>query len=99
MRLRCHVDREIGITLSICGLPWWLSGKRNRLQRKRPEFDPWVRKTLENGMTTHSSILARRIPQTEERGRLKSMGSQSQTQLKRLSLSFNEQILNFKVIK
>ena len=28
---------------------------------------------LEKGMTTHSSILARRIPQTEEPGRLQSV--------------------------
>ena len=35
---------------------------------------------LEEGMATHSSILAWRIPWTEERGRLQSMGSQkSQT--------------------
>ena len=31
---------------------------------------------LEKGMTTHSSILARRIPRTEEPGGLQSMGSQ-----------------------
>ena len=31
---------------------------------------------LEKGMATHSSILAWRIPWTEEPGRLKSMGSQ-----------------------
>ena len=31
---------------------------------------------LEKGMTTHSSILAWRIPWTEEPGRLQSMGSQ-----------------------
>ena len=31
---------------------------------------------LEKGMATHSSILAWRIPQTEEPGRLESMGSQ-----------------------
>ena len=36
---------------------------------------------LEKGMTTHSSILAWRIPWTEEPGRLQSLGSQSQTQL------------------
>ena len=36
---------------------------------------------LEKGMTTHSSILAWRIPRTEEPGRLQSMGSQSQTRL------------------
>ena len=31
---------------------------------------------LEKGMTTHSSVLAWRIPWTEEPGRLQSMGSQ-----------------------
>ena len=36
-------------------------------------------------MTTHSSILARRIPRTEEPGELQSTGSQSWTQLKQLS--------------
>ena len=41
----------------------------------------WVRSLgwedpLEKGMATHSSILARRIPWTEELGRLQSMGSQ-----------------------
>ena len=35
---------------------------------------------LENGMATHSSILAWRIPWAEEPGGLQSMGSQSQTQ-------------------
>ena len=37
-------------------------------------------------MAAHSSILVRRIPWTEEPGGLQSMGSQSQTQLKRLSM-------------
>ena len=36
---------------------------------------------LEKDMATHSSILAWRIPRTEESGRLQSMGSQSQTRL------------------
>ena len=36
-------------------------------------------------MATHSSILAWRIPWTEEPGGLQSMGSQSETLLKRLS--------------
>jgi len=37
---------------------------------------------LEEGMSTHSSILAREIPRTEEPGGLQSMGSQkSLTQL------------------
>ena len=37
---------------------------------------------LEEGVAAHSSILAWRIPWTEEPGGLQSMGSQSQTQLK-----------------
>ena len=40
---------------------------------------------LEEGMTTHASILAWRIPSAEEPGRLQFIGPQSQTQLKRLS--------------
>ena len=43
--------------------------------------ETWVRSLgqedpLEQGMATHSSILACRIPWTEETGRLQSMGSQ-----------------------
>ena len=34
---------------------------------------------LEEGMATHSSVLAWRIPWTEEPRELQSMGSQSQT--------------------
>ena len=42
----------------------------------------WVRSLgpeapLEEGMATHSSVLARRIPWTEEPGGLQSMGSQT----------------------
>ena len=40
---------------------------------------------LEEEMASHSSILAWRIPGTEEPGGQQSMRSQSQTQLKRLS--------------
>jgi len=43
--------------------------------------ETWVRSLgwedlLEKEMATHSSILAWRIPRTEEHGRLQSMGSQ-----------------------
>ena len=44
---------------------------------------------LEEGMTTHSRVLAWRIPQTEEPGGLQSMESESWTQLKRLSTHTN----------
>ena len=40
---------------------------------------------LEEEMTTHSSVLAWRIPGTVEPGGLPSMGAQGRTQLKRLS--------------
>ena len=40
---------------------------------------------LEEGTAPHSSILARRIPWTEEPGGLQSMGLQTWTQLKQLS--------------
>ena len=43
----------------------------------RRRFDPWVGKIpLEEGMTTHSSTLAWRIPWTEEPGGLRSIESQ-----------------------
>ena len=35
---------------------------------------PWWEDPLEGGMATHSSILAWRIPRTEELGGLQSMG-------------------------
>ena len=34
----------------------------------RCEFDTWVRNVLEEGMAIHSSLLAWRIPWTEEPG-------------------------------
>ena len=49
--------------LHFLGLPWWFSQSKIRLQCSRPGFDPWVGKILlEEGMATHSSILAWRIP-------------------------------------
>ena len=51
----------------------------------RHRFDPWVGKIpLEEGMATHSSILAWRIPWTEEPGGLHTVHrvARSWTQLK-----------------
>ena len=42
----------------------------------RPEFDPRVGKIPGGGNGTHSSVLAWRIPRTEEPGGLQSTGSQ-----------------------
>ena len=41
---------------------------------------------LEKGTATHSSILSWRIPWTEKPGRLQSIGPNSQTLLKQLSI-------------
>ena len=50
---------------------------KNLTAIRRPGFDLWVWKIpLQKGMANHSSILAWRIPWTEEPGRLQSMGSQ-----------------------
>ena len=61
-----------------CGLRWH-SGKNSSAMQETQEFpdqplgqeDP-----LEKEMATHSSILAWKIPQAEEPGRLLPMGSQ-----------------------
>ena len=45
------------------------------VQESQVQFLGWE-DPLEEGMTTHSSILAWRIPWTEERGGLQSIGSQ-----------------------
>ena len=48
------------------------------------DLTPWVGKIpLEKGMATHSSVLAWKIPWTEDPGGLQSMGSQSWTRLGR----------------
>ena len=61
---------------------------------------PGLEDLLEKGMATHSSILAWRIPWTEEPGGLQSMGSQrvrydyvTNTYLLTPSLSYNIQLL------
>ena len=59
------------------GLPRWLSGKDTACQCKRYGFNLLGQEdSLEEEMATHSSILAWRIPQTEEPGRLQSIGLQ-----------------------
>ena len=61
------------------GLPWSLSGKESSAMQEPQEMRVWIlgqEDALEEGMATHSSILAWRIPWTEEPGRLQSIGSQ-----------------------
>ena len=63
-------------------LPRWLSGKNSTCQCRRHRFDPWVGKIPLEERATTTSILAWKIPWTEEPGRLQPMASQkSQPQL------------------
>ena len=57
------------------GFPGGISGKEPACQcrrQKRHRFDPW----MEECMATHSTVLAWRLPRTEEPGGLQSTGSQ-----------------------
>ena len=53
---------------------------------------PGSRNPLEEGMATHSGILAWRIPWTEEPRGLQSISLQSQTRLKRLDAQHKESV-------
>ena len=61
------------------GPPRWHSGKNPPAMQGMQEFadqSPGQEEPVEEEMTTHSSILAWKIPQTEEPDRLQSVGSQ-----------------------
>ena len=68
----------LNLSISFQGLLWWLSGKESTCQCKRQEMQVrslGQKDPLEKEMVTHSSILAWKIPQTEDPGGLQSMGS------------------------
>ena len=59
------------------GLPRWVNNPpANAGDIREADLIPGLGRSLEEGMETHSSILAWRIPWTEESGRLQTMGSQ-----------------------
>ena len=63
----------------ILGLPGGAGGKEPACHVRscrRLGFDPSQENPLEKGMVTHSSVLAWRIPWTEEPGGLQSTGTQ-----------------------
>ena len=68
------------------GFPGGASGKEPICQcrrRKRCEFDPWVKKIpWRRAWQPAPVFLPGEFPWTEEPGRLRSIGSQSRTQLK-----------------
>ena len=60
---------------------WWTSLVAQRAKRLPTVWETWVQSLgqgdpLEKEMATHSSTLAWKIPWTEERSRLQSMGLQ-----------------------
>ena len=66
-------------------LPWWLRGKElvcNAGDIREVALIHGLGDPLEEGMATHPSILAWRIPWTEEPGGVQAIGSQSLTRLK-----------------
>ena len=71
---------ELLLPIGAEGLPRWLSGSRVYLPMQKMQEMPVLSLGQENAveeeMATHSSILAWRIPWTEEPGGLQSVGSQ-----------------------
>ena len=60
----------------IRGFPCGSDSKESACTAGDPGSIPGSGRSLEKRMATHSSILAWRIPWTEETGRMQSMGSQ-----------------------
>ena len=66
-----NISRKCRRPYNLWGFPGGTSGNEYFCQSrrcKRRRFDHWVGKSPEEGMATHSSILAWRIPWTEEPG-------------------------------
>ena len=79
--LRVHKKEWDYLLYGKSGFPGGASGKEPACLCRRHGFDPLGQEEpLEKEMATHSSILAWRIPWTEEPGRLR-RGAKSQTQL------------------
>ena len=72
---------ELFLQLHLKGLPWCPDGKESACNAGGLSSILDWEDPLEMGMTTHSRILAWRIPWTEELDGLQSTGLQSQTQL------------------
>ena len=73
------------------GFPGGSDGKESACNAGDPGSTPELGRSQEKGMATHSSVLAQRIPWTEEPGRLQSMEFQrvGTTERQMLSLSLS----------
>ena len=69
--------------------PGGSDGKESACNAADPSSTPGWDNTLEKGMVTHSSILAQRIPWTEEPGGWQSMGLKESETTERLTLSLS----------
>ena len=66
---------ELFLQLHLKRLPWCPDGKESACNTDDPSLTPGLGRSLEKGMAASSSILAWRIPWTEELDGLQSMGS------------------------
>ena len=74
----------------LTGFPGDTGGKEPTCQCRRRKIHGWPlgwEDPLEEGMETHSSVLAWRIPGSGEPGRLQSIRLQSQIRLKQLGIA------------
>ena len=60
--------RSLDLITQAEGLPWWLSSKESTCNAGDAGLIPGSGRSLEEGVATHSSILAWRVPWTEEPG-------------------------------
>ena len=67
---------NIAILKMTKGLPRWLGGQESTCQCRKHGFYPGSEDPLEEEMATHSSILAQKIPWTEEPDRLQALWCQ-----------------------
>ena len=74
--IKIQVFMQVILISLLYGLPLWLTVKNLPVMPETWVLSLDQEDPLEKGMTTHSSILAWRIPWTEEPGRLQSMALQ-----------------------
>ena len=83
IRVRFHQETDgtfklgnLGVNLKQWGFPGGSDGKESALQCRRPRFSSWVGKIPWRRDCLNPSILAWKIPWTEEPDGLQAMGSQ-----------------------
>ena len=96
-RATCKAGLMIINSLSYClmGFPGGSDSKESACNARDLVWSFGWKDPLEEGMATHSSILAWRIPWTEEPGGLQSMGSQRVRHRWATKSSFHRECLNF----